>query len=157
MLTALYKEQIDGYAKFYKMDILSRLGFVATELLLQAEGQERFAERDDRAVVFVGRSGSVCADIKYLDTIANADDFYPSPERFVYTLPNIVTGEVAIRNKYHGETAFYLIPQRDPAIEKQLLAATLADGTTKSAVFGWIDCENEDSFEADISIITKQQ
>ena len=157
LLTALYKEQIDGYAKFYKMDILSRLGFVATELLLQAEGQERFAERDDRAVVFVGRSGSVCADIKYLDTIANADDFYPSPERVVYTLPNIVTGEVAIRNKYHGETAFYLIPQRDPAIEKQLLAATLADGTTKSAVFGWIDCENEDSFEADISIITKQQ
>lgn len=157
LLTAIYKERIGNYAKFYKMDILSRLGLIATELLLQAEGRERFTECDDRAVVFVGRSGSVCADIKYLETIASADDFYPSPERFVYTLPNIVTGEVAIRNKYHGETAYYLIPQRDHGIEKQLLAATLADEATQSAVFGWIDCENEDSFEADISIIMKKQ
>lgn len=156
LLTALYKERSGDYAKFYKMDILSRLGFIATELLLQAEGQERFIECDDRAVAFVGRSGSVCADMKYLETIANADDFYPSPERFVYTLPNIVTGEVAIRNKYHGETAYYLIPRRDNGMEKQLLAATLADETTKSAVFGWIDCENEDCFEADISIIMKK-
>lgn len=157
LLTALYKELIGGYAKFYKMDILSRLGFTATELLLQTEGLERFTERDDRAVVFIGRSGSVCADMNYLETIVHADDFYPSPERFVYTLPNIVTGEVAIRNKYHGETAFYLIPQRDNGIEQQLLAATMADKATKSVVFGWIDCESEDRFEADISIITKQQ
>ena len=77
---------------------------MASELLLQAEGAERFVPREDRAVVFFNRSASLQADTAYQATIQDPDNFYPSPAAFVYTLPNIVTGEIAIRNKYFGET-----------------------------------------------------
>ena len=47
-LTDIYKSQIGGYPKFYKMDPLARLGFVASELLLDKEheltGKERLTE-----------------------------------------------------------------------------------------------------------------
>ena len=39
MLTEVYKTKIGDYPKFYKMDMLSRLAFVASELLIEAEGQ----------------------------------------------------------------------------------------------------------------------
>ena len=52
MLTELYRAHVGDYPKFFKMDTLSKLGFVASELLLQAEGAERFVPREDRAVVF---------------------------------------------------------------------------------------------------------
>ena len=40
LLTSLYKQMIGNYPKFYKMDGLSRLGFVASEILLNAEKGE---------------------------------------------------------------------------------------------------------------------
>ena len=44
LLTNIYKQKIGEYPKYYKMDGLCRLGFVASELLLQAEGNVRFKE-----------------------------------------------------------------------------------------------------------------
>ena len=38
LLTELYRSHIGDYPKFFKMDTLSKLGFVASELLLLAEG-----------------------------------------------------------------------------------------------------------------------
>lgn len=151
MLTEIYKNRIGKYPKFYKMDMLSRLGFIASELLLQAEG-DRKEGRSDRAVVLVGHSGSLLADKSYLQTISHADDYYPSPERFVYTLPNIVTGEIAIRNKYHGETCFYILPKRDEAAVERLMATPFADSECQSSIGGWIECGDEQDFEADLYI-----
>ena len=108
MLVELYREYVKDYPKFFKMDTLSRLGFMAAELLLQAEGAERFVPREDRAVILANRSASIKNDKDYLETISEGN-YYPSPALFVYTLPNIVTGEIAIRNKYLGETAFYVL------------------------------------------------
>ena len=95
--------------KFYKMDPLCRLGFVASELLLQAEGDRRDTPRDDRAIILFNRSSSIQADEAYQASIQDAEDYFPSPAAFVYTLPNIVTGEIAIRNHYQGETSFYIL------------------------------------------------
>lgn len=156
MLTELYKRYVGNYPRFYKMDMLGRLGFMATELLLKEEGKERFAEEVSRAVVFVGRSGSIVADRIYYDSIKDLDNYYPSPGRFVYTLPNIVTGEIAIRNHYHGETAYYSIPHEDAAIIHQIIYATFLDTDTQSVIGGWLECEEENNFEADIYITEKE-
>lgn len=159
MLTELYKKYVGNYPKFYKMDIQSRLGLIATELLLSAEdkdlsdnGKKRFEERSDRAIMLVGHSGCLVADENYLQSICNADDYYPSPERFVYTLPNIVTGEIAIRNHYHGETGFYLLNNKDKKIIQDIILTAFEDSSTKSVVGGWIECESENKFEAEIKI-----
>ena len=152
LLTSLYKKYVGGYAKFYKMDKLCRLGFVASELLLQEEGKERSVEREDRAVVMFNHSSSVDSDRKYEESIADADNFFPSPSVFVYTLPNIVTGEIAMRNKYHGETSFYILPERNEERMRQILSATFSDSMTDSILGGWIDYADDRHFIAVMGI-----
>lgn len=153
LLTAIYKQKIGDYPKYYKMDGLCRLGFVASELLLQAEGKERFEECDDRAVVLFNRSSSIASDKKYLESIKNEDNYFPSPSVFVYTLPNIVTGEIAIRNHYHGETSFYILPSKDEHQIKEVLDTVFMDSETKSVLTGWINYEDEAHFEAELMIV----
>lgn len=153
ILPKIYKEKIGGYPYFYKMDALSRLGFVASELLLSQEtGCERFVERDDRAVVMFNRTSSIDMDDRYTYGVGDEAFDYPSPSFFIRTLPNIVTGEIAIRNKYHGETSLYMLPDKDEQMMQEIIKATFADRGTRSIIAGWVDYENDDSFEADISI-----
>ena len=155
LLTALYRQYVGDYPKYYKMDSLSRLGFIASELLLQSEGAERFVACDDRAVIFFNHSSSVCADRQYIETIADPDNCFPSPSVFVYTLPNIVTGEIAIRNGYHGETSFYILPRQDDRLMQQILQASCLDSTTQSILCGWLDYEDDAHFVADLGILNK--
>ena len=157
MLTDIYKKHVGDYPRFFRMDLLCRLGFIATELLLQSDDEPRFQERSDRAVVMVGHSGSIVADRRYLESISHPDDYFPSPERFVYTLPNIVTGEIAIRNHYHGETGFYLLDEKDETLVSEILLSAFQDPQTQSLIGGWINCDGDDRFEADLCIIKRKQ
>lgn len=153
LLTNIYKQKIGEYPKYYKMDGLCRLGFVASELLLQAEGNVRFNECYDRAVVLFNRSSSISSDKKFLESIQDKENYFPSPSVFVYTLPNIVTGEIAIRNHYHGETSFYILPSKDERQMNEVLETVFVDTQSKSVLTGWIDYEDGEHFEADLMLI----
>ena len=152
LLTKLYKQHINDYPKFYKMDPLAKLGFIATELLLKAEGNSKGINSHDRAVVFFNHSSSIAADRKFIGSMNQPDGCFPSPAVFVYTLPNIVTGEIAIRNNYHGETAFYILDKQDNEIMQKIIKTAFMDKEIKSAIAGWIDCPDADHFTADIAI-----
>jgi 3-oxoacyl-[acyl-carrier-protein] synthase-1 len=152
LLTHLYREWINDYPKFFKMDALSRLGFIVTEILLHDE-QQRFQPRDDRAVVFIGRSGSLADDTNYQKTIADKDNYFPSPSVFVYTLPNIVTGEVAIRNKYYGETCFHVIDDFHADVITDIISDAFQNSGTSSVIGGWLECSDEEHFEALLFIV----
>ena len=151
-VTSLYKTHVGSYPKYYKMDALSRLGFVASELLLAAEGEERFVKRNDRAIILCNRSSSICSDRKYLESIQDKDNYFPSPSVFVYTLPNIVTGEIAIRNGYQGETSFYILSENDGKEMEILLRTAFADPQTRSVLGGWLDAEDATRFEAELAL-----
>jgi 3-oxoacyl-[acyl-carrier-protein] synthase-1 len=155
LLIWLYKNHIDDYPKFYKMDGLSRLGLVASELLLKAEALPAESPVESRAVILFNRSSSIVADKLFLSTIARPDNYFPSPSVFVYTLPNIVTGEIAMRNHYHGETSFYISDKRNDPFIWQVIQASFADRQTKSVLGGWIDYQDDSHFEADLFITTK--
>ena len=73
---------------------------------------------------------------------------------FVYTLPNIVTGEIAIRNHYYGETSFYILPERSEQQMDDILRASSHDPVTKSIVAGWLDYEDEDHYIAEIKLLS---
>ena len=154
MLTEVYKTKIGNYPKFYKMDMLSRLAFVASELLIGCD-EENDDHSNDRAVVLFNHSSSIIADRQYLKSIEK-DDFYPSPAAFVYTLPNITTGEIALRNGYHGETSFYLLAERNEKLMQRVIKSTFIDRDIKSVIGGWIDCPSEDEFECEISLFCKE-
>lgn len=152
LLTDLYKRYIDNYLKYYKMDLLSRLGFVASELLIQTEGQQRMVQSTDRAVILFNHSSSIQADRSYQASIVLPDNYFPSPSVFVYTLPNIVTGEIAIRNGYQGETSFYILPHKDRPLMQSIIKASCLDHHTQSILCGWLDAEDETHFEAELFI-----
>lgn len=149
LLTSLYKQMIGNYPKFYKMDGLCRLGFVASEILLNAEKGETDKER---AIIFFNHSSSIASDRNYKESINDKDNYFPSPSIFVYTLPNIVTGEIAIRNHFHGETSFFILPNKDERMMEEILQASCRDDQSKSFLTGWIDYEDERHFEADLKI-----
>lgn len=149
LLTTLYKQMIGNYPKFYKMDGLSRLGFVASEILLNAEKGETDKER---AIIFFNHSSSIASDRNYKESINDKNNYFPSPSIFVYTLPNIVTGEIAIRNHFHGETSFFILPDKDERMMEEILQASCLDDQSKSFLTGWIDYEDERHFEADLKI-----
>ena len=165
LLTSLYKQMIGDYPKFYKMDGLSRLGFVASEILLNAEKEEteeeeKLEERkeeerknlEERAIIFFNHSSSIASDRNYKESIKDKDNYFPSPSIFVYTLPNIVTGEIAIRNHFHGETSFFILPDKDERLMEEILQASCRDAQSKSFLTGWIDYEDERHFEAELKI-----
>lgn len=161
LLTTLYKQMIGNYPKFYKMDGLSRLGFVASEILLNAEKGDTDVERreeegerllEERAIIFFNHSSSIASDRNYKESINDKDNYFPSPSIFVYTLPNIVTGEIAIRNHFHGETSFFILPDKDERMMEEILQASCRDAQSKSFLTGWIDYEDERHFEADLKI-----
>ena len=158
LLTTLYKQIIGNYPKYYKMDGLCRLGFIASELLLKAERDEGSFTEDinkTRAIVFFNRSSSIASDKKYLASIVEKDNYFPSPSVFVYTLPNIVTGEIAIRNGYHGETSFYILPHKNELLMQDIIETTFMDEQTTSVLTGWLDYEDSEHFEADLYIAYK--
>lgn len=145
MLVELYRRFVGDYPKFFKMDTLSRLGFIAAELLLQHS-----AVKDQlSAIILANRSASIKNDIDYLATISNGA-YYPSPAMFVYTLPNIVTGEIAIRHQIQGETSFYILDtpeQLEQIVQSQII------NHQSPILCGWCECSEQDTFYAKIQII----
>jgi hypothetical protein len=111
-LTALYRKLDVDYPKFFKMDTLSKLGFLASELIFE-DSKQRFIPREDVAIICFNRSSSLETDVLFQSSL-DPGNFFPSPSVFVYTLPNIVTGEIAIRNKFLGETSFYISEKFNP-------------------------------------------
>ena len=150
MLTELYRSCVGDYPKFHKMDVLSKLAFISSELLLKAEGKTP-QETEERAVILFNASSSIVADKLFLSTIEDGN-YYPSPSHFVYTLPNISTGEIAIRNGYHGETSFYILPEKSGRQMDDITECAFADGSVRSVICGWIDCPDAEHFESELCI-----
>lgn len=159
LLTELYRNHIADWPKFFKMDTLSKAGFVASELLIKELGEHRLGSEEfarGRAIVLFGATASLCADRNYQETIQDKDNYYPSPALFVYTLPNIVTGEIAIRNHWRGETSFYVTEAPDAAQMAFHLACAFQDQVTDSILAGWVDSSRNDDFQAFMTVVRRE-
>lgn len=152
LLSEIYRKYVGDYPKYHKMDSLSRLAFLATELLLS---RGDVPQDSKRATILFNRTSSVVADRCHLGSIAKPGEFYPSPSVFLGTLPNIATGEIAIRHGYTGETSLYITDFRDEALMKKVVGSSFSPGGFRSLICGFVDCDRGDSFEADLKILVK--
>lgn len=152
LLSEIYRKYVGDYPKYHKMDSLSRLAFLATELLLSLGD---VPQDSGRATILFNRTSSVVADRCHLGSIAKPGEFYPSPSVFLGTLPNIATGEIAIRHGYTGETSLYITDFRDEALMKKVVSSSFSLGGFRSLICGFVDCDRGDSFEADLKILVK--
>ena len=131
-----------SYPKFYKMDHLSKLGFLASEVLIRDSNAKTFSPYDV-SVVLSNASSSLDTDKNYFETTKKA----ASPALFVYTLPNIVNGEISIRHGLKGESAFFVTPQFDPDLLCGYCDELLKE-KSKLCLTGWVEVmgENYDVF-----------
>jgi hypothetical protein len=133
----IFKEQELVYPKFYKMDLLSQGGFLASELIKKAIPELASKYKDDEiALIFGNSSSSSDTDIRFIKSYEGNGS--PSPSLFVYTLPNIVLGEIAIANKWYGENMFAVLSKFAPDFYLNYIQVMKATGA-KAALCGWLE------------------
>ena len=154
-ITECYRSLQVDYPKFFKMDGLSKLGFLASEMIFK-DDESRFLPREDVAVVCFNRSSSLEIDTQYQETIRHNENYFPSPSLFVYTLPNIVTGEIAIRNKFFGETSLYICKNFDEEQIFRTVRNVFSDKSIHFVLAAWIE-SFENIFETSMFLVTKEK
>ena len=154
-IVEIYRKFIGDYPKFFKMDPLCKLGFIAADLILREISPEF---KENIAILLFNRNASLITDRAYQLTINDTDNFFPSPALFVYTLANIVTGEIAIRHKIYGETSFMVIPELDQSlIDREIANIILSSPYISSpscVLAGWVDFNDDTDYLADLKIVT---
>jgi len=140
-----FKYAGDGNMKFYKMDNLCKLGYVAASFLLN--GIELDTQKT--AIVLSNSQSSLDTDLKHQKSIENLGDIGASPAIFVYTLPNIVAGEICIKHNIKGENTFFVAKEFSPEmLERHILSIAKYAGI-RQFIYGW--CEySGNSYKADI-------
>ena len=146
-----HKLKID-YPKFYKMDNLSKLGYIASEVLLKDENVQEIP-KDKIGVVLTNSNSSLDADEKYFHTVREI----ASPALFVYTLPNIVIGEICIRNKFKGENSFFVFDNFNSRFLKQYVGGLFNNNVVQLCICGWVDVLGENYKAVLFLVATKPQ
>lgn len=139
-LLSVYRHFDIKYPKFYKMDNLSKLGWLAAEILLQNSFDPATYKQENTGLVLANANSSLDTDIKYYET---AKDI-ASPALFVYTLPNIMTGEICIRHNFKGENAFFVFEKFDADFMQVYVNNLFNNDTLQACICGWVELlENE--------------
>jgi len=139
-LTSLYNHVRIDYPKFYKMDNLCKLGWLASEILMKDESIISEFKPEEIGTVFTNANASLDTDLNYFETTK----VIASPALFVYTLSNIIAGEICIRNKFKGENAFFVFKEFNAAFIKAYVDDLFANNSMKLCICGWIDVLEED-------------
>lgn len=138
-LKSAYKHYNINYPKFYKMDGLCKLGFLASELLIKSNPVTQKYTKEDIAIILSNSSSSLDIDSEHQLTIQDKTNFFPSPAIFVYTLSNIVIGEIAIRNHIQGENSFFIFDKFDTEFNVSYIESILKTNKAKCCIAGWVD------------------
>ena len=121
------------------MDNLSKLGWLASEILLKDSFAHADYKPEEVGIVLANANASLDADLKYFETTKD----FASPSLFVYTLPNIVMGEICIKNRFKGENAFFVQEKFDANFVEQYVNNLLNNNILHACIFGWIDVMQE--------------
>lgn len=148
-IKAAYKTLDVDYSKFFKMDNLSKLAFMAADILLKQELEKNVA------IVLSNKASSLDTDRKYQKSIENTAEFYPSPTVFVYTLPNICMGEISIKHSLYSENAFFVFNKFNPSALLDYSTSLLQNNNTKKVLCGWVDFDNG-KYDAFLYVVAKK-
>ena len=151
-LLAAYKHFAIDYPKFYKMDSLSKLGLLAADILLAGNFEKDRYGPTEVGIVFANTNASLDADLNYWESVKNI----PSPALFVYTLPNIVIGEICIRNNFKGENAFFVQEVFDSSFVEFYVKDLLDKHKLQVCICGWVDIVGEE-YNAVVYLVEKEK
>lgn len=139
----LYKKEQVNYPKFYKMDNLSKLGFLTAELLIKNSDVLTKYGKEEIGVVIANSSSSLDTDFDYQELIRDKSNYFPSPSVFVYTLPNILIGEICIRHHIKGENAFFVSEDFEAEQITRYVTHLFDQGKIYACICGWVELLKE--------------
>ncbi|WP_196216504.1 3-oxoacyl-ACP synthase [Flavobacterium sp. LC2016-01] len=142
------------YPKFFKMDALSKLAFLGSELLLSPIISSE--EENNIALVLANKSSSLDTDVKYQESISDKENYYPSPAVFVYTLPNICLGEISIRHQLKSENSFFIFDAFNAEFMSNYSNILLNSDKADKVLCGWVEYFN-DNYKAFLCVISKEE
>ena len=152
---SVYSKYQLNYPKFFKMDNLSKLGFLTGELLLTGKALNKY-NKEEIGVVIANSSSSLDTDEKYYATVKNRNDYFPSPSLFVYTLPNIMIGELCIKYKIQGENAFFIFENFETDFICNYINSLMDSNKIQCCIAGWTELYN-DKYESILCLIEKEK
>ncbi len=142
------------YPKFFKMDALSKLAFLGSELLLSPIISTE--KENNIALVLANKSSSLDTDVKYQESISDKENYFPSPAVFVYTLPNICLGEISIRHQLKSENSFFIFEAFNPEFMSNYSNILLNSNKAETVLCGWVEFFN-DNYKAFLCTISKEE
>lgn len=151
-LLSIYRHLQVQYPKFHKMDNLSKLGWLANEVLLMGGFEAGKYQPEDIGIVLSNGNSSLDTDTRYMESTKDI----ASPALFVYTLPNIVIGEISIRHGFKGENAFFINEDFDAAFIQQYVSNLFNTGELQCCICGWVEVLGE-NYNAVLFLIEKDK
>lgn len=133
----LYQALNIEYPKFYKMDMLSKTAFLTAELLLSKNNME--GSQNKIGLFIANKNSSLDTDESYFSKTFKQGDFQSNPALFVYTLPNIMLGELCIRYKIKGEQSMWVSDSLDANFVSKYVNLLYQENLIDKAIVGWID------------------
>ena len=141
-----------SYPKFHKMDKLCKLGLLAAEILLKGMNHDKKYGESDTGLILSNANASLDVDLRYEKTMQSG----ASPALFVYTLPNIVIGEISIRHRFKGENAFFVFKHFDGNFMAEYINGLFDRHLIKTAICGWVEILKE-NYRAQLFLIEKDK
>ena len=151
-LVSVYQHFAINYPRFYKMDNLGKLGWLGAEILLEGSFDKNRYQPEDIGIVLSNKSSSLDTDIKYYETVKTI----ASPALFVYTLPNIVMGEICIRHNFKGENDFFIFEQFNAGFIQKYVSHLFETGALHACICGWVEII-DNGYKANLFLIEKKR
>jgi hypothetical protein len=138
-MKAAYRRFYIQYPKFFKMDNLCKLAFLSAEILLKDTSVTSRHDSEYIGIILQNSSSSLETDEKHQQSISDRANYFPSPSVFVYTLPNIMAGEIAIRHKIKGENTVFISESPDIKLLYQTVNELFSSKKVSCCIAGWIE------------------
>lgn len=148
---AAYKSLEAPYPKFFKMDILSKVVYTAVAMLVK---QGNVAENwlDLTATCITTKNGCIDVDKKFEQSRSEL----ASPALFVYTLPNIMLGEICIKHKFKGEQLCTIGGANEALALHEYICLLIEEDHAKQAIIGYADAYN-DTINISLALVSQHQ
>ena len=155
-LKSVYRRLNIQYPKFYKMDNLCKLAFISAEILLKDTNLNARYPSEEIGMILLNASSSLETDEKHQESINDRGNYFPSPSVFVYTLANIMTGEIAIRHRIKGENAVIIAEQPDAKIIFQFVSELFSRKRVSCCITGWVEAYH-DRLSSCLMLVEKEE
>jgi hypothetical protein len=123
------------------MDNLSKLGFLGADILLIDSDLKYILSPFDTGIVLSNRNSSLDTDVKHHRQSMTGP---ASPAVFVYSLPNIVIGEICIRHNIKGENTFFVSKEFDISGQVNYIRQLFVSGNLTACIGGWVELLGEE-------------